>query len=146
MRKLGLIAEASQPMQAEDSDARTLSRHASLISSSAAPRFGLQVLHEPPTETADSPAANLIFVHGLGGSATETWTHRPSNLVWPSLLHEDYRFANVRIATFGYDSAFKNIFTSKHALGISDFAKQLLDSLDLHYDKHGDVSIVDRVS
>jgi hypothetical protein len=85
---------------------------------------------------------NIIFVHGLGGSATKTWTHYPSNTFWPTLLHEDDGFANVRVSTFGYDANFGNIFAPKNTLDISDFAKQLLDSLDLHYEKYSDVSIL----
>jgi len=83
---------------------------------------------------------NVVFVHGLGGSMTETWTHYPSNTFWPTLLHEDDRFANIRVLTFGYNANFRNIFVPKITLDISDFAKQLLDALDLHYNKYGDVS------
>ena len=88
----------------------------------------------------NATTVNVVFVHGLGGSATETWTHCPSNTFWPTLLYEDDRFANTRISTFGYDANFRNIFAPKNTLDISDFAKQLLDALDLHYDKYGDVS------
>lgn len=104
--------------------------------------IGLRVLHEPTTE---ANIVNIVFVHGLGGSATETWTHYPSRIFWPTLLHEDDRFANVRISTFGYDANLKNIFAAKNVLDISDFAKQLLDVLDLHYDEYGDVRIPDDV-
>ena len=85
---------------------------------------------------------NVVFVHGLGGSARETWTHYPSNTFWPTLLHEDDGFANVRVSTFGYDAKFGNIFAPKNTLDISDFAKQLLDGLDLHYETYGDVSFL----
>ena len=85
----------------------------------------------------------VIFVHELGGSATETWTHFPSKTFWLNLLHEDKRFVNVRISTFGYDANFKNIFAAKNVLGILDFAKQLLDVLDLHYNEYDDVSTTD---
>jgi hypothetical protein len=81
----------------------------------------------------------LIFVHGLGGSAKDTWTHAESKGFWPSWLHDDNRFDNVRISTFGYDANFKNVFAPQNALGITDFAKQLLDSLDVHFHKYGDV-------
>jgi hypothetical protein len=83
----------------------------------------------------------LVFLHGLGGSAIGTWTHPASNTFWPTLLHQDERFANVRIATFGYDAEFKNPLEPTNALGISEFAKQLLDGLDLFYDRpdYGDV-------
>lgn len=102
--------------------------------------IGLHVLHESKTGTG---IVNIVFVHGLGGSATETWTHEPSKIFWPTLLHEDDRFANIRISTFGYDADFNNVFAAKNVLGIPDFAKQLLDDLDLHYDKYGDVNVAD---
>ena len=107
-------------------------------STSSGHSIGLRVLHEPREMT--SGTVDVIFVHGLGSSATETWTHCPSNTFWPTLLHEDDGFANVRVLTFGYDANFGNIFAPKNTLDISDFAKQLLDALDLHYDKYGDVS------
>ena len=102
--------------------------------------FGLRVLHQPqilvPEETK---AVDLIFVHGLGGSAKETWTHANTNGFWPSWLHEDTRFDYVRISTFGYNANFKNVLAPQNALGIADFAEQLLDSLDGHFHKYGNV-------
>jgi hypothetical protein len=104
--------------------------------------IGLHVVHEPKTQTQ---IVGIVFVHGLGGSARETWIHSPSKIFWPTLLHEDDRFANARISIFGYDADFKSIFAPKNVLGIQDFAKQLLDVLDLHYDKYDDVSVTDGV-
>jgi pimeloyl-ACP methyl ester carboxylesterase len=100
-------------------------------------RLGLSVLHEPHSG-ATNPV-NLIFVHGLGGSAINTWTNTVSKTFWPSLLHDENGLANIRISTFGYDANFTNILAAKNALGIADFAGQLLDSLDTHYGKHGNV-------
>jgi hypothetical protein len=97
--------------------------------------IGLHVVHEPRRE---QNTVNLIFVHGLGGSAKGTWTHS-SKTFWPTLLHDDDRFTNVRISIFGYKADFNNVFEPKNTLGITDFAKQLLDCLDLYYDKYGDV-------
>lgn len=87
----------------------------------------------------NTKSVELVFVHGLGGSAKETWTHADTKEFWPSWLHEDSRFDNVRISTFGYDANFTNVFATKNALGITDFASQLLDSLSLHFHKYGDV-------
>ena len=106
--------------------------------------FGLQVLHDPslvigpPTSCAFN-LVDIVFVHGLGGAAHRTWTHARSNEAWPSWLPREDGLKNVRISTFGYDANFKNILAPSNALGISDFAKQLLDVLDLHYDKYGNV-------
>jgi hypothetical protein len=102
----------------------------------------LRVLHEPRTATGEAQASlstktvELIFVHGLGGSAKDTWTHADTNGFWPVWLHDDNRLNNVRISIFGYNANFKNVFAPQNALGIADFAKQLLDSLDLHFGKY----------
>lgn len=103
--------------------------------------FGLHVLYEP---TPEANVVNLVLVHGLGGSAIETWNESDSKTFWPKLLHEDERFPNLRIATFGYDAEFKNIFAPKNALGIQGFAQQLLDSLNIDYQEHGDVSNIEK--
>ena len=99
--------------------------------------FGLRVLYEPAQE---ANVVNLVLVHGLGGSAIETWTELGSKTFWPKLLHEDKRCPNLRIATFGYNAEYKNIFAPKNALGIQGFAKQLLDALNIDYEEHGNVS------
>src|SRR5438552_2831535 len=83
--------------------------------------FGLRVLHEPgETQTfpSNTKIVELIFVHGLGGSAKDTWTHAHSHGFWPDWLHEDSRFNNVRISTFGYNANFKNVLAPQNALGI----------------------------
>jgi hypothetical protein len=99
--------------------------------------LGLHVLHQPRTQ---GNTVNLVFVHGLGGDARGTWTHDSSGVFWPTLLYNDDRFENVRVSTFGYNANFGDIFATKSALDIPDFAKQLLDSLDLElYDRFGDV-------
>ena len=102
--------------------------------------FGLYVLHQPRIVVLEeTKAVDLVFVHGLGGSAKETWTHANTNGFWPSWLHEDTRFDYVRISTFGYNANFKNVLAPQNALGIADFAEQLLDSLDGHFHKYGNV-------
>jgi hypothetical protein len=53
-------------------------------------------------------------------------------------LHEN-GLENIRILSFGYDANWGNIMAPKNALGIADFAIQLLDALDLHYTQRGDV-------
>ena len=126
--------QSRQPL-GQDSSTPTADNAAS----SSEGRLGLRVLHEPHPQA--TTVVNIIFVHGLGGSALSTWTSTTaSKTFWPTLLHEDSRLANARISTFGYDADFKNILAAKNALGIADFADQLLDGLDSHYGKYGDVS------
>jgi hypothetical protein len=107
--------------------------------------LGLQVLHDPQTPT-DPNTIDVIFVHGLGGSAKGTWTHPETNGFWPTWLLEKDGFENVRIATYGYNADYQNIFSRPNVLNIDDFSKQLLDAMFLHYHKHGDVVSVDGCS
>jgi hypothetical protein len=104
-------------------------------------RLGLRVLHEP--HPGATTTVSIIFVHGLGGSARGTWENKASNKFWPNFLHEDDSLPNARISTFGYNADFKNILAAKNVLGIADFAGQLLDGLDTHYGKYGNVSPFD---
>jgi hypothetical protein len=102
--------------------------------------LGLRVLHEPHTQATTT--VNIIFVHGLGGSSLSTWTSTTrSKAFWPTLLHDDDRLPNARISTFGYDADFKNIFAVDNTLNVAEFAKQLIDGLELHYDTYGNVSV-----
>lgn len=87
------------------------------------------------------PLIDIVFVHGLGGSRRDTWTYSDSNTTsfWPPWLYEKSDLKNVRISTFGYDANWTNVTAPGNKLAIGDFALQLLDELDLHYDAHGDV-------
>jgi len=97
-------------------------------------------LQDPHIEATTRDIVSIIFFHGLGGSAVTAWTHATAKTFWPTLLHQDDRLANTRISIFGYDANFNNILAAQNALGIADFVNQLLDALDLHYNKYGNVS------
>ncbi|KAJ5189674.1 hypothetical protein N7472_008688 [Penicillium cf. griseofulvum] len=63
--------------------------------------LGLSLLYSPT-----APEIDFIFVHGLGGNSSKTWTKSSvqSNF-WPKeWLSRDPAFKNVRIHTYGYDS------------------------------------------
>jgi hypothetical protein len=96
-----------------------------------------------PTITGDGesiPVTNVIFVHGLGGSAKGTWTHE--NEFWPEWLPGTKGLENARIMAFGYDADWNKIWRPNNLLDISDFGDQLLNYLLLHYSNCGDVSIL----
>ncbi|KAH8910523.1 WD40 repeat-like protein, partial [Coniochaeta sp. PMI_546] len=81
--------------------------------------LGLQIAYEP-----QSPRGDIVFVHGLGGSAWRTWCwDRELQNFWPQWLIEDDPFSAYRISTFGYNARFKGAATN---LDIIDFAKDLL--------------------
>ncbi|KAF2431050.1 hypothetical protein EJ08DRAFT_660211 [Tothia fuscella] len=71
-----------------------------------------------------SPIGDLIFVHGLGGTAWKTWCwNRDRQNFWPVWLADEDVLPSFRIFTYGYNSNFKGAGTN---LNIHDFAKGLL--------------------
>jgi pimeloyl-ACP methyl ester carboxylesterase len=53
---------------------------------------------------AETPATTLIvFIHGLGGNARQTWTH-PSGAFWPDLVYGDPAFAKPDILVVDYET------------------------------------------
>lgn len=97
--------------------------HQSCSNSNEKGPLGLNTLYDPP----EPAAADLVFVHGLGGGSRSTWTHRGEpSLYWPQeWLPEDATFHSVRIHSFGYDSNWGR----KSILSVYDFAKSLILAL-----------------
>jgi hypothetical protein len=88
--------------------------------------LGLTLLYT----TEGSPAADIIFVHGLGGTSRQTWSYnRDAKLFWPQMwLPKEPDICAARILTFGYNSHFLSSGPDSVA-GIGDFAKSLLFSM-----------------
>lgn len=110
--------------------------------------FGLQPVEPPPepdqrcdlSSIQEEPnPVDIILVHGLGGSARGTWTHAVTKQFWPEWLFRVEGMKNIRLFTFGYDSGWRKIWSTRNYLGIQGFARQLIDCLSLHYEKNGDV-------
>lgn len=106
--------------------------------------LGLNIIYPiRPSNIPAKPSSGLqtidiIFVHGLGGLSRGTWTHPETQGFWPLWLPEVEGLENVRISLFGYNSALPTPFSVRNALGIADFAGQLLDQLVNKYEA-GDV-------
>ncbi|KAI0010581.1 Alpha/Beta hydrolase protein [Xylariaceae sp. FL0662B] len=84
--------------------------------------LGLTTLYQ--SAASHAPIAHIVFVHGLGGGSTHTWTK--DKILWPrDLLPEQDPFQKTAIHTFGYDSDFKKSST----LNIQDFSQSLLNSI-----------------
>lgn len=88
-----------------------------------------------------SRRADIIFVHGLGGSSRKTWSkHGDPSLFWPAtFLPLEPDIEEARILTFGYNSNFRP-GSGKNKMSILDFAKDIL--YDMKYaidegDSHG---------
>lgn len=85
--------------------------------------LGLVTLYIPEV----SPSADIIFVHGLGGTSQQTWSrNRDPDLFWPQKwLPLEPDICTARIFSFGYNAHFSSSGPNSIA-GISDFAKSLL--------------------
>ena len=101
--------------------------------------FGLEILHEPAIRFANT--IQIIFVHELGGSKRGTWTHPKTRSFWPVWLKEQPGLDKVRLATFGYNSAFNPLEPNTN-LSIPIFATQLLDDMTQLNDTRGSVRAI----
>ncbi|KAL8720435.1 MAG: hypothetical protein Q9225_002693 [Loekoesia sp. 1 TL-2023] len=92
--------------------------------------LGLNVVFTPK----NSPRADIVFVHGLGGTSRKTWSKNGDpELFWPlKFLPLEPYICLSRVFTFGYNANFQvagNVSTS-----VLDFAKDLL--FDLKFAKN----------
>lgn len=103
--------------------------------------LGLTPINRPGN--MDSPSTgnvNIIFVHGLGGSAKGTWTHPQTKWFWPEGLLLRKGFESARAWTFGYSSDPAKLVGPANCLDLEDVTGQLLDKLYLHHQENGGVS------
>ena len=103
----------------------TVSESANVEDASIADDHGLKLLSLGQVDGVP-PVGTLIFIHGLGGHFTRTWSHeRDSTFFWPKIwLPTTEGLRAVRIMSFGYDAT---IFRFTPSLGcVSDFARTLL--------------------
>ncbi|TLS23922.1 hypothetical protein PpBr36_08240 [Pyricularia pennisetigena] len=103
---------------------------------------GISVVHSPLNEPH---RANIVFVHGLGGTSRKTWSKDADPaLFWPLQflpLESDLRMA--RILTFGYNADFQkpgSVNTS-----VLDFAKELLFDLKHARNEQGEELDMEKV-
>ena len=103
------------------------------IPSKVADPLGLRVLYDPE----HARKADIIFVHGLGGTSRLTWSkYKNLDLFWPlKFLPLEPDLCDARILTFGYNGNFFRANTRTSAT-VLDFAKDLL--YDLKYTKNVD--------
>jgi hypothetical protein len=68
--------------------------------------------------------ADIIAIHGLGGTAYKTWTHSNGKLWLRDFAPNE--FPGARIYTFGYDSG---VAFSRGAGSLNDFARSFLGAI-----------------
>ncbi|KAI8952517.1 hypothetical protein F4801DRAFT_588976 [Xylaria longipes] len=98
--------------------------------------LGLTVLYAPET---DQRIADIVFIHGLGGTSLRTWCkNRELEYLWPKLwLPKEGDLSEARILTFGYNAQFSGK-RQQAALTINDFAADLLYSMKYGSDGGGE--------
>ena len=117
-------ADSSYPAE-ETTDLSTTT----LLDARTFDQLGLHLVHHVQVAVCD-----IVFVHGLCGSAMKTWSwKRDTAQFWPAWLGDDEQLHKTRVFTFGYNSNFKGSGTNSN---ITDFAKDLL--LHLLTFSHGD--------
>ncbi|RDW87769.1 hypothetical protein BP5796_03463 [Coleophoma crateriformis] len=98
---------------------------------------GLTVLYADDTADAgDGIAADIIFVHGLGGHAIHSWRSRTSSEFWiVDFLPQDVKHA--RIMTYGYDTTLDIGGKQHHGKkSINSLAKSMLEEIcTMRYDE-----------
>ncbi|KAH6611490.1 hypothetical protein Trco_001510 [Trichoderma cornu-damae] len=93
--------------------------------------LGLSTLHDPASGAA---VADIIFIHGLGGSSRKTWSNSsfPASF-WPrDWLPAERGFERVRIHSFGYRADWGKKWQQQSILNIHDFAESLIGGLRNH--------------
>ncbi len=89
-----------------------------------------------------NPIADIIFVHGLGGSSKRTWTWERStnySYFWPAWLPSEPELSRARIHTFGYRA---EMWGSSNAMNILDFAKDLLFKMKYAFTQESQIGSV----
>ncbi|KAL8747538.1 MAG: hypothetical protein Q9184_007585, partial [Pyrenodesmia sp. 2 TL-2023] len=95
---------------------RSIERHADPL--------GLNVVYAPE---GGIPAADIILIHGLGGTSRKTWSwNKDPQFFWPEKwLPSELGFQQARVLSFGYNAHFASSGRG-NILNIADFAKDLL--------------------
>jgi hypothetical protein len=77
---------------------------------------------------ADYAIHSIVAVTGLAGHAFGSWKSHTQNQMWlRDFLPVDLWDVNIRVLTFGYDSALKD---STSTSSIQGFSRQLMDSVN----------------
>jgi hypothetical protein len=125
-----LDVHRSVSLSTDDSKSRRKSR--SPVPSSSRDPLGLHLIYRPENGL---PKADIIFIHGLGGTSRSTWSkNRDPDLFWPLMfLPVEQDICDTRIFTYGYNAEVMKA-NSRTTTSILDFAKNLLYDLRFFID------------
>ena len=104
--------------------------------------LGLNVIYTPE----NGHKADIIFIHGLGGSSRMTWSkYKNPELFWPlTFLPLEPDLCLARILSFGYHANFRK--AGNVSTAVLDFAKELLYDLKYATDEDGEALSMGNVS
>lgn len=128
--RMALSSHRSQSVTSFDSKNRRRSRSPATVS--ARDPLGLHLIHRPAEGV---PKADIVFIHGLGGTSRSTWSKdRDPALFWPStFLPLEQDICDMRIFTYGYNAEFMKSGGRSYT-SILDFAKNLLYDMKFFID------------
>ncbi|KAI9771505.1 MAG: hypothetical protein M1840_002125 [Geoglossum simile] len=90
-------------------------------------RFGVTEAY-----SSDNPEVDIVFIHGLMGEPSKTWTAKDSNVFWPTdLLPNDLlkKKLNARILLYGYNAEVFDFSGKTSSDKIHNHAQTLVSSL-----------------
>lgn len=124
--------ESTAPFQQSPAGTIAESQRSRDKSESEANSTGLKVVYSPE----GNRAADIVFVHGLGGTSQSTWSkNKDPELFWPlKFLPLEPEICLARVLTFGYNARFRKAGSAN--ITILDFAKDLLFDLKYRQDDH----------
>lgn len=90
-------------------------------------------------ERNDGKQRVIVFVHGIYGTAADTWTCARTGQTWPKMLLSDPHFANTDVYVVQYPTHF-----TKNLMSIDDQVSNLMNRLeaDAVFSKHSEVVFV----
>ena len=103
---------------------------------------GLHLLNPPASISGDEVpySADIVFVHGLNGHWSRTWTSQKNGAFWPKDLLP-HVVPRARVFSYGYPS---QVIGSRSVTSVQDFAKHLLREVRLQQGDLDQVGCVGR--
>lgn len=135
-----MLADRKSSITSMLSTDTTKSRRGSQAKGPGKDPLGLHLVHKPVT---GSIKADIVFIHGLGGTSRMTWSkNKDLALFWPSMfLPLEQDISNARIFTYGYSAEVMKA-SGRTSTSVLDFAKNLLYDLRFSMEDLGNSPII----
>lgn len=127
-----MTLDVQRSVSASSRDSKNRRKSRSPVPSSTRDPLGLHLIYRPDNVV---PKADIVFIHGLGGTSRSTWSkNRDPDLFWPQMfLPLEQDICDMRIYTYGYNAEVMKA-GARSTTSILDFAKNLLYDLRFFID------------